>query len=210
VAFGPVQCRFVRRVGWRATASVWWGEADTCQPGLGHIIVHELRRGVGETPPGAHEGWMDWHPQVGDPCDRCGAGYGTHEHHHAGGTSPVYDTPSGGLEVGNLFWADWHHRDEHGNPRPCPPYCGGWTNCPGRHLYAVTPDGHHWDIDSRASNCGLPQDHEHRCWCRHGDPEADPPTIHVDKTCSTCAAGGGSIDTGTYHGMLHHGAFTAG
>lgn len=206
MAYGPVQCHFARQVGWVAGAMVWWHSPD----GTSHLIRHELRRGPGLAPADAHAGWDAWHPEPGTPCDDCGRPYADAEHSHSGGTSPVWDTPSGQLEPGCLFWAEWHHLDGDGNPRPCPPYCGGWTNCPGRHLYAVCPDGHHWDIDSRASNCGLPDDHTHRCWCRSGDPEADPPTLTVSKNCSTCAAGGGSIDTGTYHGMLQAGAFTAG
>jgi len=58
-------------------------------------------------------------------------------------------------------------------------------------------------IDSRASNCTMPDDNAHRCWVRHGRPEDG--TLHVDKNGLTCAAGGGSILAGNYHGFLHHG-----
>lgn len=57
------------------------------------------------------------------------------------------------------------------------------------------PDGHHWYIDNRASNCTKKDDDVHRCWVRHGRPEDG--TLHVDKSGNTCAAGAGSIDTGT-------------
>jgi hypothetical protein len=74
----------------------------------------------------------------------------------------------------------------------------------GRILVCVCPDGHAWTIDARASNCTLPDDDEHWCWCRHGRPEDG--TLHVDKSGVTCAAGAGSILTHTgWHGFLHYG-----
>ena len=82
----------------------------------------------------------------------------------------------------------------------------GWTNCDGRHLHAVCPNGCHWDIDSRASNCGLPGDTEHRCWIRSGEP----PNVNVDKNGRTCSAGAGSIVCSDYHGFLTAGAFSVG
>lgn len=73
----------------------------------------------------------------------------------------------------------------------------------GRVLVCMTPDGHPWTIDARASNCTMPQDDNHWCWCRHGRPEEG--TLHVDKNGTTCAAGAGSIQTGSWHGFLHNG-----
>jgi hypothetical protein len=73
----------------------------------------------------------------------------------------------------------------------------------GRVLVCICPDGHPWTIDARASNCTLPHDDDHWCWCRHGRPEDG--TLHVDKQGVTCAAGAGSIDTGQWHGFLHNG-----
>lgn len=84
--------------------------------------------------------------------------------------------------------------------------CWCWDNCDGKHLHVVLPDGHHWDVDSRASNCDLPHDRFHRCWVRHGDP----PTVTVDKAGNTCRAGAGSILTDSYHGFLRNGVLTAG
>lgn len=72
----------------------------------------------------------------------------------------------------------------------------------GRSLSVVTPGGP-WDIDSRASNCTKPNDDEHRCWVRHGQPEDGD--LHVDKNGLTCEAGAGSIIAGSFHGFLHHG-----
>jgi hypothetical protein len=96
-----------------------------------------------------------------------------------------------------------------------------------RGLICVCPDGHHWFIDGRASNCGSPckkcgvkyRDHKetacgyedsipaHRCWVRSGRPEDG--TLHVDKNGLTCDAGAGSIQTGQWHGFLHHGLLHA-
>lgn len=74
----------------------------------------------------------------------------------------------------------------------------------GRTLFVVTPGGV-WNIDSRASNCTLPEEKEHRCWIRHGVP----PNITVDKKGNTCQAGAGSIQMGKYHGFLINGELIA-
>jgi hypothetical protein len=80
----------------------------------------------------------------------------------------------------------------------------GGKGLDGRCLAVKCPGGSEWIIDSRASNCGLPDDDEHRCWIRHGEP----PAITVDKDGNTCQAGGGSIQAGAYHGFLRGGMFT--
>ena len=73
----------------------------------------------------------------------------------------------------------------------------------GRCLVVVLPNGHEWMIDGIASNCTKPQDRDHRCWVRHGDP----PMVTVDKNGVTCDAGAGSIMAGDYHGFLRNGRF---
>lgn len=73
----------------------------------------------------------------------------------------------------------------------------------GHCLMVRLPNGNEWHIDSQASNCTMPGDDEHKCWVRHGDP----PNITVDKNGHTCAAGGGSIQSGDYHGFLRNGEF---
>lgn len=79
-----------------------------------------------------------------------------------------------------------------------------WKGSDGRCLCVICPNGSHWMIDGRASNCTMPNDKIHRCWCRHGEP----PNITVDKNGNTCAAGAGSIQAGDYHGFLRGGIFT--
>lgn len=100
-------------------------------------------------------------------------------------------------EPGDAFFVPCHRGGD--GSLPCP----HWDNCDGKHLYIVCPDGRWWNVDGRASNCTMPDDRMHRCWCRHGDVEAG--TVHVDKSGNTCQAGGGSIDTGTYHGHVREG-----
>lgn len=73
-------------------------------------------------------------------------------------------------------------------------------------LMVKLPNGNDWCVDQRASNCTMPNDDNHRCWCRHGDPRTG--NVHVDKSCTTCQAGAGSIQSGDYHGFLHNGELT--
>ncbi len=93
----------------------------------------------------------------------------------------------------------------------------------------VLPNGDHWVLGSRASNCGSPckvcgvryRDHEgtnhkkkaadghhyedrdptHRCWVISGEP----PMFTSNKQGRTCDAGAGSIQMGDFHGFLTNG-----
>jgi hypothetical protein len=111
----------------------------------------------------------------------------------------LYDSPSGEPEPGDLYWANWTHWQHEG--KNC---CMYWDNCndPRGHLYCILPDGsnHPWDIMSRASNCTLKEDRQHRCWVLH-----EGPPVHVDKSGLTCQAGAGSIAVPGFHGFLHNG-----
>lgn len=107
-----------------------------------------------------------------------------------------WDTPSGKLEDGCLFWDDQLPEDYY------------WDNHKGPHLNAVCPGGGRWNIDSRASNCRRKDDRTTRCWRRTGVP----PNVHT-MDCG-CGAGAGSIyiNQGAgppteWHGYLHHGEF---
>jgi hypothetical protein len=86
------------------------------------------------------------------------------------------------------MWDSWWYEDN-------------WKGPDGLHLIVRCPDGHDWLIDGKAGNCTLPDDHEHRCWVRHGTP----PLITVDKNGYTCKAGAGSIQTPRWHGFLTNG-----
>ena len=89
----------------------------------------------------------------------------------------LYNTQSGKPEPGDLYFTTWLPENYY------------WDNHKGPMLMAVCPSGDEWNIDSRASNCGLPDDRLHRCWVRHGEP----PLLTVDKNGLTCNAGAGSI-----------------
>ncbi len=78
-----------------------------------------------------------------------------------------------------------------------------WCGPDGIAICVVLPNGHHWHVDGPANNCTKPADKAHRCWCRHGDPRKGE--LHINKEGNTCAAGAGSIQSGSYHGYLHHG-----
>lgn len=114
-------------------------------------------------------------------------------------TSPLYrraDTGEGftlnEAPEGAMFYATWLESEAR--------YLGP----DGRSLSVKCPDGSIWNIDGQANNCDKKGDHKHKCWCRHGTP----PNVTVDKSCETCGAGGGSIQTHNYHGHLVNGEFT--
>lgn len=91
-----------------------------------------------------------------------------------------------------------------------------WTGPDGISLVVKLPNGSDWMVDSEASNCTRSQwgptpeyptgkvwrGRTHYCWIRHGDPRTGE--LHVDKNGETCAAGAGSILSGSYHGFLHN------
>ena len=64
-----------------------------------------------------------------------------------------------------------------------------WDNCDGEHVHVRLPNGLFWSPNTRASNCGRPDDRTHRCWVQHGPPDR----LTVDKDGDTCPAGAGSI-----------------
>lgn len=180
----------------------WWEPTGTVNETLsvscpcGHLTRVELwPRALA---PG-DESRVDWDtapwPTRCAACRRVFDFDGSDDFSRSSGQSREYRNPSTGevvrtshdLPPGALYDAMWLHSYRVG--------------VDGRFLTCVLPNGHHWHIDSRASNCGRPDDDEHRCWVRHGEP----PAIHVDKNGNTCPAGAGSIQSGDWHGFLHHG-----
>lgn len=111
-------------------------------------------------------------------------------------SKPIYRRTDTGEEIVDLPPGAMYYVSQQSQPyyRPGPD---------GRTLFVVTPGGH-WSPDSRASNCGSPDDNVHYCWVRHGVP----PMITVDKQGHTCKAGAGSIVMGKYHGFLRNGKLT--
>lgn len=149
----------------------------------------------------------DW-PADGFPtvCERCGLEMDKPERQIF--TDEIYVVKTGDragelfvrreLPVGAMFNIDYYN--------DIPDWCGR----DGLALNIVTPGGE-WHVDSRASNCTLPDDHEHRCWVRSGDPRTG--YCHVDKDSTvqrTCQAGAGSIwinkdGPRDWHGFLYRG-----
>lgn len=77
-----------------------------------------------------------------------------------------------------------------------------WDNWHGgAPLQIQMPNNDSWMPESRASNCTLPEDRQHRCWCLHGEF----PNLTADKNGLTCNAGAGSIATTNWHGFLRNG-----
>lgn len=93
--------------------------------------------------------------------------------------------------VGAMYYATWYEKYK----RLCGP--------DGKSLVVVAPGKHDWFIDNRASNCTMPNDEVHKCWCRHGDPLTG--NVTVDKNGHTCAAGAGSLLIPGWHGFLTDG-----
>lgn len=113
-------------------------------------------------------------------------------------TGEVVASPD--LPVGAL-WADYRHPDA--GPKDYPR-----LGPDGISVVCRTLGGSHWNIDGRASNCTKPNDHEHRCWVRHGTVGE---RLTVDKNGLTCEAGAGSIFMGRnreWHGFLRDGKLT--
>ena len=196
-----LKARFIEQNGTKAWLRVYWGDDCPSCGGRGSTGYHNAEIFLAET-----DEIADWelggepsdYPDERWPkkCDHCDA------------TPPAdakrqvfrkrrYNTDSGLPEKGDLYFIDHYGRREGGG-------CVFHDNCDGRHLFAILPNGHEWDIDGRASNCTMPKDRVHRCWVRTGEP----PNITVGKGGNTCKAGAGSIAAGDYHGFLRNGSFT--
>jgi hypothetical protein len=114
-------------------------------------------------------------------------------------TERVYNTASGVPERGDIYEVSWEHYDKDDGTSGC---IYGWTNCSGTHRHAVLPDGGHWGLDGRCSNCTLPKDTEHRCWVITGSQA----NLTSNKAGRTCSAGAGSIVSPRgWHGFLKNG-----
>lgn len=193
-----METRLIERVGTRYTLRKEWGEcpknpqewSDEHEAKASFVDVEAA--GKIELPARDHPVY-----DRAECCEYCGEAAPEDAWRGAGAT-PVYDTPSGDAEPGSLYFVLHDPED----------WCWfGWENCDGHHLVCVLPNGHHWHLDQRASNCGRPDNKTHRCWVRHGDPEKGEP-VHVGKNGDTCSAGAGSILAGEYHGFLHNGVLT--
>lgn len=200
-----MKARFIQEIGTRAFLRVYWGDDCPNCYGSGRTGCHNAQILLMDSD--KLEDWKvggnpDDYPDERWPvkCDHCGAPVSADAIRQVF-NKRLYNTSSGNPEPGDLFWAPWYHHPDYKRA------CCKWDNCndPRGHLMAVLPNGHQWDIDSRASNCTMKEDRTHRCWVKHGEP----PDIHVDKNGHTCQAGAGSIAVEGYHGFLHNGEFTS-
>jgi len=221
------------RIYWGATQKIgttYWGPCPNTY-GLGSPGIHNATRFLGDKIAGGYDDSYggdlsdyddDMWPTACDHCDavvperelepcNCGTPNCMKEKegspHRMLSKRILYQDAAGALavrgelEAGDMYWATWYDCATKG-------HCiHGWTNCDGKHLIICCPNSngstHPWDVMSRASNCSLPADTTHRCWCLVGDPESGK--ISVGKTGRTCGAGGGSIQTGDYHGVVSDG-----
>jgi hypothetical protein len=97
--------------------------------------------------------------------------------------------PQRDLPPGATFDANWMHKWYEGSD--------------GLSVHIMLPNKLLWNVDGRANNCTRPEDKEHKCWVRRGDPKAG--TLTISKEGKTCDAGAGSIQAGNYHGFLRDG-----
>lgn len=187
-----MQARFAKEIGTRAYLRIYWGKGCSpmgCHNAMKHLMESDK---LGDWKLGGKP--EDYKPEDwGTKCNDCGIpvpenqtnlNYQVHQ-------KRLYDTPSGLLEPGCLYWVTWL------------PKTNFWDNHEGDYLHAILPNGYPWNIDGRASNCTMPKDRLHRCWRKHGEL----PNIHVDKNGLTCRTGS-SIAVKGYHGFLHNGRFT--
>lgn len=192
-----MKARFIHEIGTRIYLRIYWDGTPCAGPYSCHNAMiklmdssklHDWTAG-GEVEDYPDDMWSTKCNDCGEPVPKEGAHRQVHQER-------LYNTASGKPEPGDLYYME--HENKKG-------YCScHWDNCDCKHLYAVLPNGHIWDIDGRASNCTMPNDKKHRCWVRHGEP----PMITVDKNGDTCSAGAGSILSGNYHGFLRNGEFT--
>jgi len=193
-----LKARFIQEIGTRASLRVYWGEGCKkygCHNAMVPLLDLEIfaDQDLGVKPEDyPNERWPTHCSECGEPVPA--------EANRQVFRSRLYNTSSGQPEPGDIFYDPRMHAED------VKPYLCKWDNCndPRGHLKAILPNGQEWDIDGRASNCTMPEDREHRCWVRHGEPS----NVHVDKNGHTCQAGAGSILSGDYHGFLHNGEFT--
>lgn len=192
MGYAAVDCFLIEPKGKRQNvAALWDGECTNSR------TLHVARRFVSDVMPAGELETPDIYGYDWDgvPCDDCGALASSEKVSRSGGLVTVWNTNDG---TSNHPGAMYFTEDYEGR-------CFHWDNCDGKHLHVVLPNGHTWDVDSRANNCDRKDDRLHRCWVRTGVV----PHVTVGKGGNTCSAGAGSILSGDYHGFLIDGQLTA-
>jgi len=169
-----------------------------CVDRYGHSAKVRIEDVDGEVASG--DSWPHDDPRWPTSCERCGYVFQRADewqlfawHEYAGG-GQTFTLAYGEAPVGAMYDAAWLPDNYRG-----PDGIALAVMCPQK----ATSKALDWLVDSRASNCTMPDDIVHQCWVRHGDPRTEPVT--VDKNGLTCAAGGGSIMIGDWHGFLRDG-----
>jgi hypothetical protein len=189
-------------IGSAVQLRTYWGEG--C-PGSGYHnamgrVLEQIPETDRETRDALGRRWFGQEIQAGDwptHCAYCGERAPETANRQVF-PSLVYRAPDGETIYGRAF--------QRGDLYPSPCWrtqavgACEWDNCNGTHWTLILPNGHSWDMSSRASNCTMPQDRQHRCWVLHGDPPHS-----ADKAGHTCAAGAGSIQSGDFHGFYRDG-----
>lgn len=136
-------------------------------------------------------------------CERCGGKFDRTDAKQLWAEHLYRGAPDGKLHThrdppAGAMWDAWWM------PRKRP-----WVGPDGITLMVQLPNLWTWHVDGPCSNCTLPNDREHYCWTRKGDPRTGNVDVgkHYGRTCS---AGAGSIQAGNYHGFLRDGYLTDG
>ena len=196
-----VQCFFLERTNdlfqRSLRRSTWNNEKQGDGPcRWGHDASAVQAHSVVIDPLEMYDDWRHDDPLWPKKCERCEYVFKNDDKWHLvkerlyirSDTKKLTTIPEAG--PGAMYYAPWLEK-----------YPEYWKGSDGHILMVICPDGHTWNVDSRCSNCTMPDDNAHRCWIRHGTP----PNITVDKVGNTCRAGGGSINTHNWHGFLRDG-----
>ena len=182
-----IECRLIENIGRKYTFNISWNSVN----GEYHYIEHCIMEEQYNVDPDELAKLFT----TPIKCQKCDQGYKNEELQYGCGSRWLYNTDNGDNDhVGDMFYAPWLH--DSGK-------CMWWDNCndPRGHIIIRMPDGGYWDTNSRASNCTMKEDRNHRCWVKHGEP----PQLTIDKNGLTCGAGAGSIQMITWHGFLRDG-----
>jgi len=198
VAPTPLKVTFIKEIGTRVYLRQYWGEnCGTMGCHNAMLKLNDIRHNIVMGGTREHHGGKpaDYPEEVWPKvCEDCGA-IAPPDANRQVFNHRLYDSPTGRPERGNIWYADWM------------PLTWYWDDKKDWNLIAMCPDGYEWNIDSRASNCTMKEDRQHRCWTRSGDPETG--NIDVSKNYyKSCQAGAGSILTHSgWHGFLRQGFF---
>lgn len=213
----PIKCFFLEPTGVEKMGLRRYGSDSDCMtkcPTGWHDATTDIGRCSVEEAPQLQRVYADERrddPRWPKTCEKCGYEFKPTDAYQLF-TQQVYRRVDTGEELtlreapaGAMYYADWmiDRWDGWDKSKSLP-----WGPGPDGHFLVVKcpPAGREWNVDSRASNCDLKEDNEHKCWVRHGSIAVPNPDITVDKNGLTCNAGAGSIIiNNSSGGMVWHG-----